>query len=181
MTMADDTINPTPPTVPIGTPPDHQLEDHASTTAKAKAKISDAAHAVSEEASKASATARDSVKQGVARLQQQATDSARNYAQEGKAKASGALAEFAKLMSEAAGSVDERLGDDYGNYARSAAESVAGFANTLDAKDIDELLAEARNFVKKSPAVAIGTAPAIGFVLARLVKSGVDANQDKTA
>ena len=36
------------------------------------------------------------------------------------------------------------------------------------------MIDEAREFVKKSPAVAIGTAAAIGFVLARLVKAGLD-------
>ena len=31
-------------------------------------------------------------------------------------------------------------------------------------------------FVKKSPAIAIGTAAVLGFVLVRLIKSGLDAN-----
>jgi hypothetical protein len=35
--------------------------------------------------------------------------------------------------------------------------------------------------VKKSPAVAIGTAAAIGFVLARLVKAGLDGQADKAS
>jgi len=38
------------------------------------------------------------------------------------------------MMNEAAGSVDERLGPDYGKYARSAADSLAGFADTLNGK-----------------------------------------------
>ncbi len=54
---------------------------------------------------------------------------------------------------------------------------MSGFADTLRAKDVDELVAEARDFVKKSPAVAIGAAAAVGFVLARMVKSGLDADK----
>src|SRR3546814_7720935 len=80
-------------------------------------------------------------------------------------------------MTNAAGSVDEKLGAQYGDYARSAAQSLPGFSQSLDAKDIDQLPDEARDFVCKSPAIAIGTAAAVGFVLARLVKSGFDTDR----
>jgi ElaB/YqjD/DUF883 family membrane-anchored ribosome-binding protein len=127
----------------------------------------------SDSSSKAAAAA-DTVKEGAAKLTRQASDRARGLAEQGKAKATGALTEFSRLMEDAAGSVDQRLGEDYGGYARSAAQTLAGFANDLDAKDIDELLEDVRAFVKKSPAIAVGTAAAIGFVLARLVKAGSD-------
>ena len=83
------------------------------------------------------------------------------------------LDEFAKLIDDAANRVDEKLGEQYGGYARSAADAVAGFASQLRGKDVDQLFDDARDFVKKSPAVAIGTAAALGFVLARLVKAGL--------
>ena len=46
----------------------------------------------------------------------------------------------------------------------------------IKAKDVDDLIEDARAFVKKSPAVAIGTAAALGFVLVRLIKSGLEAD-----
>jgi ElaB/YqjD/DUF883 family membrane-anchored ribosome-binding protein len=109
---------------------------------------------------------------------QQAGERARTLADESKARATDALSEFSKMMNDAAGSVDEKLGPDYGKYARSAADSLAGFADTLKGKEVDELLDDARELIRKSPAIAIGTAAALGFVLARLVKSGVDAAAD---
>jgi ElaB/YqjD/DUF883 family membrane-anchored ribosome-binding protein len=118
------------------------------------------------------------LKDEAGKLGKQAADKARGYADEGKARATGALDEFAKMMSEAADTVDDRLGEQYGRYARSAADSLAGFADSLKGKDVDELMDDARDFVRKSPAVAIGTAAALGFVLARLIKSGVDAAAD---
>jgi ElaB/YqjD/DUF883 family membrane-anchored ribosome-binding protein len=172
--MADDTINDNGPAVPRGAEPGTTK----SSTEKAKEKLADAAHTVSEEASKATSSARKTVQDSAAKLSRQATDRARDYATQGKAKASGALAEFSRLMGDAAGSVDEKLGEDYGGYARSAAQSLAGFADSLEQKDIDELLEDLRGFVKRSPAIAVGTAAAIGFVLARLVKSGTDADRD---
>jgi ElaB/YqjD/DUF883 family membrane-anchored ribosome-binding protein len=81
-------------------------------------------------------------------------------------------------MENAAGSVDGSLGAEYGDYARSAAKAISGFSDQLKAKDIDDLLADIRDFARKSPAVAVGTAAAIGFVLARLVKSGFETDSD---
>lgn len=108
----------------------------------------------------------------------QAGDKARSFADTGKDRATGALDEFSTLMRDAAGSVDDKLGSQYGQYARSAADQISGFAESLRGKQVDDLLDDARGFVKKSPAVAVGIAAGVGFVLARLLKSGLDAAGD---
>lgn len=118
--------------------------------------------------------ATQALKDGATKLGAQATEKVRHYADEGKARAGGALDQIAQLLTDAAGTVDEKLGDQYGHYARSAAGSVSNFADSLKAKDVDELIDDARDFVRKSPAVAIGIAAAVGFALARVVQSGVD-------
>lgn len=87
-----------------------------------------------------------------------------------KDKTGSALQGLSKLISDTAGTVDAKLGPQYGDYARYAAEAVAGAAKSLDAKDVDQLIGEARDFVRKSPAVAIGAAALVGFVLMRLAK-----------
>lgn len=120
--------------------------------------------------------AMQALKDGAGQLGKQATDRARTYAEDSKAKAGGALDEFAKLVGDAAPQVDEKFGEQYGKYARSAADQISGFAETIRNKDVDDLVADARDFVKKSPVVAIGAAAAIGFAIARLVKSGLDAD-----
>lgn len=112
------------------------------------------------------------------KLGSQAADRARSFAGENKEKASGALDEVARMMRSAADDVDARLGAEYGKYARSAADGIAGFAENLRGKEVDELLDQASDFVRKSPAIAVGTAAAVGFVLARLVKSGIEAASD---
>ncbi|GAA0325000.1 hypothetical protein GCM10009087_39130 [Sphingomonas oligophenolica] len=115
------------------------------------------------------------IKDSAAKLTKEAGDKARAYAEEGKTRAGGVLDELARMMNEAAGTVDEKLGEQYGQYARSAAGGVSDFSDSLKAKKLDDLIEDARDFVKKSPAVAIGTAAALGFVLVRLIKSGLDA------
>ena len=82
------------------------------------------------------------------------------------------------MMQSAALDVDARLGEQYGKYARSAADGISGFADSLRGKEVDDLLEDVSAFVRKSPAVAVGVAAGLGFVLARLIKSGIDAASD---
>jgi ElaB/YqjD/DUF883 family membrane-anchored ribosome-binding protein len=102
----------------------------------------------------------------------QATGKAREYAVDGKTRAADALNEFSLAVNESAQTIDQRLGAEYGEYARRAADAVSGFSDTLRNKDVDELLDDARALVRKSPVIAIGTAAAVGFALVRLLKSG---------
>jgi len=142
----------------------------------AKATADKVAAAAGPAVAKTKAAAREAgskVRAEVNKLKGEATDKAREVATEGKDRATSALDSFAKLIDDAANAVDDRLGDQYGGYARTAADAVAGIASQLRGKEVDELFEDARGFVKKSPALAIGAAAAIGFVFARLVKAGL--------
>ena len=123
--------------------------------------------------------ATQALKDNVIKFANDAGEKAKGYAEDGKSRAGTALDELAKMLQEAAGTVDEKVGEQYGQYARSAADAVANFSGALKEKQVDDIIDDAREFVKKSPAVAIGTAAAIGFVLARLVKAGLDGQADK--
>jgi len=120
------------------------------------------------------ADAKQAARDGAGKLGAQASDKVRAYAEEGKARAGGALDQLSQMLTDAAAQVDERLGAQYGNYARQAAGSVQTFSSSVKDKDLDVLLDDARGFVRKSPAVAIGVAAAVGFAIARLVQAGVD-------
>jgi ElaB/YqjD/DUF883 family membrane-anchored ribosome-binding protein len=112
------------------------------------------------------------VKADMSDFKAKATDGARAAAEKGKDRATEAVGSIGKLIRDSAATIDENVGKQYGDYARSAADMVEGFAGKMDAKDVDAIAEDARQFVRKSPAVAIGAAAAIGFVLARLVRSG---------
>lgn len=101
----------------------------------------------------------------------QASVRAKDLANEGKTKTAGAMGSLAKMIEDAAPQVDERLGTQYGDFARTAAKTVSGMAGSLESQDVDQLVNNTRDFVKKSPAVAIGAAAVVGFVLARMFKS----------
>lgn len=101
-----------------------------------------------------------------------AGEKAREYASTGKDKATDSLFSISDFVDDVAKSVDTRLGKQYGDYARRAASAVSGVADSLKGKEIDDLVADTRRFVREKPAVAIGAAAAIGFVLTRLFRSG---------
>jgi ElaB/YqjD/DUF883 family membrane-anchored ribosome-binding protein len=122
--------------------------------------------------------ARQLVKDEASKYGGQAGDRIRAFADDGKARATGALDELARTIEDAAGTIDEKVGSQFGGYARTASTAVSDFSQKLGAKDIDDLVADAREFVKRSPGIAIGAAAALGFVLARVMRSGVDANRD---
>ncbi|MEG3175697.1 hypothetical protein U1872_05610 [Sphingomonas sp. RB3P16] len=160
----------------MATTPDSTAAAHEHLDAAA-----DAAKTATDETVKATTTAAQLLKDSATKLGQEAVDRAKSYAEDGKARAGGALDEVVKMINDAAGTVDEKLGEQYGQYARSAADRVAGFSEGLKAKELDDLIEDARGFVQKSPAIAIGTAAALGFVLVRLLQSGLSADRDGKA
>lgn len=113
----------------------------------------------------------------VSALRDQAGDRVREFADGGKTRASDALEELSRIVADTADSIDERMGGQYGEYARKASDAVSGFADTLRRTDVDELYTNVREAVRKSPGIAIGVAAVVGFTLARLAKSGLDASQ----
>jgi ElaB/YqjD/DUF883 family membrane-anchored ribosome-binding protein len=121
-----------------------------------------------------SASPRQTISDNVTKLKGEAGDRARTFADQGKAKATGALDQLVSMLNDAAGQVDEKLGAQYGQYARSAADQVQGFSSSLNDRTVEELLDDARGLVRKSPAAAIGVAAAVGFVAARLLSAGFD-------
>jgi ElaB/YqjD/DUF883 family membrane-anchored ribosome-binding protein len=117
---------------------------------------------------------RQAISDNVTKLKGEATDRARTFADQGKARATGALDHLSQMLTDAADQVDEKIGAQYGQYARNAAGQVQGFSSSINDKSVDELLDDARELVRKSPAVAIGAAAAVGFVVARLFSAGLD-------
>lgn len=102
----------------------------------------------------------------------QAKTKASELAVEGKARATDALSGLGKLVADNAGTIDERFGEKYGDYARTASRKIEETASKLGAKDLAELGDDAKEFVRKSPGLAIGLAAVAGFMVARLFSSG---------
>lgn len=107
----------------------------------------------------------------VQNLKSQATDKARQAAMQGKDRATDALGNVSTMVRDAAQMIDERLGGGYGEYARKAAGTIDGLTDQIRNKEVDELLNDARGFIRRSPGAAIGIAATAGFLLVRVLKA----------
>lgn len=119
----------------------------------------------------APASVRETLTRKAEDLRDQALGKAQEYASMGKEKATGALDSMAKIVGETAGTLDDKLGVNVGGYVQKAADAINDFAETLRGKDVEDLIDDARDAVKRHPAIAIGAAAAVGFLLARVMKS----------
>lgn len=99
---------------------------------------------------------------------EQALGKAGELAVEGKKVTSDAIASLGKVVGDTASQIDEKLGAQYGDYARKASRTLQETSAKLEAKSVEELGEDAREMVRKSPAAAVGIAAVFGFFLARL-------------
>lgn len=114
------------------------------------------------------------VKDQVSTLRGQAGDRLRAYADDGKGKGANLLEELGGVIDDAARSIDERLGGEYGDYAHRAAGAVSSFAGKVRDKSVDDIVAETRDIVRKSPVIAIAAAAVVGFALMRVLRTGIE-------
>lgn len=110
----------------------------------------------------------------ISTLRDSAGEKIRAFADDGKGKASGLLDELGGVLTDAAHSVDSRLGEQYGEYAHRAAAGVSNLAGRVREKNVDDFVDDAKEFVRKSPVIAIGIAAVAGFALVRLLRTGID-------
>ncbi|MBV9528516.1 hypothetical protein [Sphingomonas sp.] len=113
------------------------------------------------------------LRSGRDKLSGQAGDRARGLVGQGLERSSEALANVGRMIGDTASGIDDRLGSEYGDYARRAASAIENASNTIASKDPDELIDDARNFVRNSPGIALAGAAVVGFVVARLLRSGI--------
>ena len=113
------------------------------------------------------------VKDQISTLKSQAGERARGIADDGKSKATDFLGKIAEIVADAAGSVEDRLGGQYAGYGNRASDQIRTLASSLDERSIDDLLEDARAFVQRSPAAAIGIAAILGFAVARVMRASI--------
>ena len=115
----------------------------------------------------------DRLRSGREQLTGQAGERARGLVTQGLERTAEALANVSRMVGDTAPGIEERLGPEYGDYARRAAGAIENVANSIAEKDADELMDDTRNFVRNSPGIALAGAAVVGFVVARLIKSGI--------
>jgi hypothetical protein len=111
----------------------------------------------------------------------EAANRARGFVGQGLTSSSATLGNIANIIEDTVEQIGERLGPQYADYARSASQTVQRYATTLENKDPDELVDDAREIIRKSPGVALAGAAIVGFGLVRLLKAGIEEGQNGTS
>lgn len=170
----DETLAPSPMATINAPVSEDQLPEAKARFAKALEEAKGGAQALGNVAQDRAGAYKDQVSQKGAELVENAKDRAAALAVDGKTRASGALSGLGKVVADNAPAIDDKLGPQYGDYARTAARSIQDVAARIDAKDLNELSDDVAAFVRKSPGLAVGIAAAAGFMLARLFSGSDD-------
>ncbi len=169
-----DTITPATPTAPTTTP--HRAEAKSRFNAALEEAKAGAAALKAEAGERADLYRTKAKGKGdtwVAEAKTYGADAkvkGKELATEGKIKASEGIRTLGQVVADNAHVVDEKLGAKYGDYARSASRSLSETADKIDQKSVDDLGEDAREFVRKSPGLAVGIAAFAGFLLSRLFR-----------
>lgn len=99
------------------------------------------------------------------------TAKAKDAAVEVKDMACDAAHGLARIISDSAGAIDDNIGPKYGDYARTAAQSVTDAADRLRAKPVEEIAEDTKEFVRTKPVAAAGIAAVFTLALAKIVSS----------
>lgn len=114
------------------------------------------------------------------KLRDESKNKVHGLASQGLERGSTTLTNISGIIDDTVGQIEERLGPQYGEYARKASQALNGYATTLQNKNPDELVDDARDLVRKSPTVALTAAAVLGFGLVRLLKIGIEEGQHGT-
>src|SRR3954447_14974488 len=108
-------------------------EEGATLTIEKDALVTD------DDSSRGSGRLPDRLRNGREQLASQAGDKARGLVTQGLERTAEALANVSKMVGDTADGIEDRLGPEYGDYARRAAGAIENAANTIAEKDPDEL------------------------------------------
>lgn len=122
-------------------------------------------------ATDAARQAADSAKSEASHLASEASQQARSLIDQQKDLAADRLDDVAKALRQTADQLDQQAPGMFANYARRAVSGLDGCASALRNKNVDALIADAENFARREPALFVAGSVAVGFALARFLKS----------
>ena len=111
----------------------------------------------------------EAVNQSAAQVQENVKATAQSYVDQAKAAAAGELQGVAQFVRNAIPS--DNAPPIVSQYANQAAESLEQFAHSLESQDLQSLLAAVNDFARRQPALFLGASVAVGFVIARFLRS----------
>jgi ElaB/YqjD/DUF883 family membrane-anchored ribosome-binding protein len=105
------------------------------------------------------------------RLTQAARSRTMSYIEERKSLLAENVGGMAQAARNAAGQFDEQGNQVVADYIKRAADGLERFSGAMRDRDLSSLMGDAEDFARRQPAVFIGAGVAVGFLLARFLRS----------
>jgi ElaB/YqjD/DUF883 family membrane-anchored ribosome-binding protein len=113
----------------------------------------------------------EQAKSEAGRLTQAARGRTLSYLEERKALLADNVGGVADAARNAAQQFDEQGNAMVADYIHRAADGLERFSDAVRNRDVSSLMGEAEDFARRQPAIFIGAGVAVGFLLARFLKS----------
>lgn len=128
--------------------------------------------ATEEEVRRQFESTREALKESGERAYLQAKSTVLSAAEEQKRRAAHMIEGVARSLHDAARSLGSEEQPTTAHYANLAADQLERAASLLQERSVDDLVANIEHFARRQPVVFLGGALAVGFVVARFLKSG---------
>lgn len=152
-------------------PSDVNSTDVKNQVKQAVNEVKQGASSITDQAKQAAVETVDQAKQAVNDTLGQAKQQVASRFDEQKSQAAGRLSNVANALRQTGENLESQHEDTFGQYARAAADQLEQFSNTLQNKNMNELLNEVQSFARRQPELFIAGSLAAGFLLGRFLKS----------
>jgi len=112
-------------------------------------------------------------------LKEEARETVRQMANRQKENAAGGLGSLAHALRTAADDLEGQSQLPVDRYVRSAADSLERLSESLRHRDVNSMIGRLERYAREQPAVVVGGALAIGFLLARVVWNASSASTSR--
>lgn len=116
----------------------------------------------------------DEAKSAISRLTGDAKARARAAVEDRKNASAQDVADIAHALRTSADDLEQRDRTAAAGYVRQAAGGLEQFADSLQRRDLDDMVRQTEEFARRQPGLFVGGAVVAGFALARFLKSSAD-------
>lgn len=148
---------------------------HTSTRSEdMSTKAREAAGQVRQESDQLLGEAREKVQHEAHRAAEEARERGKSFFESQKRLAAEEVEGMANALRQTAHQLEDQHQESIANYTSRAAESLDSISKAIRDKDLNSLVRQAEDFGRRQPGIFLGSAVAVGFFLARFLKSSAE-------
>ncbi len=126
-------------------------------------------------------TVKEEARRAANALKDEARQTMRDVASRQKEAAAGEMSGLSRALQKAADELEGQTHLPVDRYVRRAAQSLDDLSESLRRRDVDSVVNRMEQFAREQPALVIGGAVAIGFLLARMLRGPAEASSSDTS